>query len=57
MTDLVGPIVLIAIGAVLFLQWRKAQQARRRGQAVLWGVASVAVTLLGLPGLLGILIA
>jgi len=57
MTSLVGPIVWIAIGAVLFLQWRKARQAQRRGQAFLWGGASVFATLFGLLGLLGILFA
>jgi hypothetical protein len=56
METFVCPIIFLVIGALLFTQWRKAQAAQKRTDALLWGAASVLVSALGLIGLLGALV-
>ncbi len=53
MESLICPIVWIVIGAALFMQWRKAKEAQKRSEAIIWMVASAIVSACGVLSLLG----
>ena len=56
MEKFICPVVLLVIGGVLFMQWRKAKSAENRRAAMLWMVASVIVIVFGLTNLLAAII-
>jgi hypothetical protein len=52
MESLVCPIILLIVGGVMFIQWRKTPKAEKR-KATLWMIGSIIFVVFGLIGLLG----
>jgi hypothetical protein len=50
-------IILLIIGAVMFMQFRKAQKTQKRTEAIIWMIVSVFFTVFGLLNLLDSILA
>jgi len=57
MENFICPFILLIIGGVMFSQWRKAQKANKRREAILWMILSVIAVVFGLLNLLSAILA
>ena len=53
MGSLITAIILMVVGGALFMQWRKAKEAQKGTEAIVWMAASAIVSACGVISLLG----